>query len=151
GFTRLHIAVDLRSSYLIEAALKMKLEVDARSQDGRTALHIAAAQNAEDTVDLLLKAKANPNLKDNDGRTPMEQAALHGHADLVRRLAKVQTEPLDFFSALILGKLDRVKEFLKAKPELVKQRNSRGRGWTPLHIAAEEGNEEIARVLLDGG
>jgi ankyrin repeat protein len=151
GFTRLHIAVELRSSYLIEAALKTKLDVNARSKDGRTALHIAAAQNDEDTVDLLLKTKANPNSKDNDGRTPMEHAALHGHSDLVRQLAKVQTEPLDFFSAVILGKVDRVKEFLKAKPELVKQRNGQGRGWTPLHIAAEEGHEEIARVLLDAG
>lgn len=118
GFTRLHIAVDLRSSYLIEAALKTKLEVNARSKDGRTALHMATAKNDEDTVDLLLKAKANPNLKDNDGRTPMEQASLHGHSDLVRQLAKVQTEPLDFFSAVVLGKVDRVKEVLKAKPRI---------------------------------
>jgi ankyrin repeat protein len=151
GFTRLHIAVDLQSSYLIEAALKMKLELNARSKDGRTALHIAAAWNDQDTMDLLLKAKANPNSKDNDGRTPMEHAALHGNSDLVRQLAKVQTEPLGFFSAVILGKVDRLKELLKSKPELVKQRNSIGMGWTPLHVAAWEGNEEIARVLLDAG
>lgn len=151
GFTRLHIAVDLQSSYLIEAALKMKLAVNARSKDGRTALHIAAAQYDEDTVKLLLKAKANPNLKDNDGRTPMEHAALHGNSDLVRQLAKAQTEPLGFFSAVILGKVDRVKELLKAKPALVKQRNSQGPGWTPLDVAAGEGHEEIARVLLDDG
>jgi ankyrin repeat protein len=151
GFTRLHIAVELRSPYLIEAALKMKLDVNARSKDGRTALHIAAARGDDDAVHLLLKLKANANQKDNDGRTPMEHAALHGDSDLVRQLATVQTEPLDLFSAVILGKAERVKELLKARPELVKARNRQGIGWTPLHIAAGEGHEETARVLLDAG
>ena len=126
GFTRLHIAVELRSPYLIEAALKMKLDVNARSKDGRTALHIAAAQNDDDTVNLLLRVNANANLKDNDGRTPMEHAALHLNPDLVRRIAKAQTEPLNFFSAVVLGKAERVKELLKAKPELVKARTASG-------------------------
>jgi len=151
GLSRLHIAVKLRSPHQIKAALSLKLDVNARSKDGRTALHIAAAHNDDDTADLLLKANADANLKDNDGRTPMELAALSGHTDLVRQLAKVQTEPLDFFSAVILGKADRVKELLKAKPELVKQRNNQGRGWTPLHFAADSGHEEIARLLLDAG
>ncbi|MCE9561520.1 MAG: ankyrin repeat domain-containing protein [Planctomycetes bacterium] len=152
GFTRLHIAVELRSPFLIEAALKMMLDVNARSKDGRTALHIAAAENDNDTVHLLLNTKANANLKDNYGQTPMEHAALHGHSDLVRQIANVQTEPLNFFSAVILGKSERVKELLKAKSELVKSRNKvGGTGWTPLHIAAREGHEEIARVLLDAG
>ncbi len=151
GFTRLHIAVALESSYLIEAALKLKLEVNARSKDGRTALHIAAANDDADTVSLLLKRKADPNIKDNEGQTPMAHAAINGHSDLVRRLSQVQSEPVDLFSAVILGKVDRLKELLKSKPELVKQRNSVGMGWTPLHVAAWEGNEEIARVLLDAG
>jgi ankyrin repeat protein len=82
----------------------------------------------------------------------MEHAAVHGHSELVRRLAKVQTESLNFFSAVILGKAERVKELLKAKPELVKTRTRQGgTGWTPLHIASREGHEEIARVLLDAG
>jgi ankyrin repeat protein len=152
GFTRLHIAVELRSPYLIEAALKMKLDVNARSTDGRAALHIAAARNDDDTARLLLKANADADQKDNDGRTPMEHAALHGHSDLVRKLAKVQTEPPGFFSAVILGKAERVQELLKARPELVKARTRQARtGWTPLHIAAGEGHEETARVLLDAG
>jgi len=151
GFTRLHIAVELSSQYLIESALKMKLDVDARSKDGRTALHIAATDYDDGTVDLLLKSKANANLKDDQGRTPMECAAMKGHSDLVRQFAKVQTEPLDFFSAVILGKVERVKQLLKAKPELVKARNIHGRGWTALQLAAEEGHEETARLLLDAG
>jgi len=151
GFTRLHVAVELRSPYLIEAALKAKLDVNARSKDGRTALHIAAARDDGGTVDLLLKAGANANLKDNDGRTPMEQAALGHHSGLVRQLAKIQTEPLNFFSAVVLGNAGRVKELLQATPELVNARTRPGGGWAPLHIAAREGQEETARVLLDAG
>jgi hypothetical protein len=152
GFTRLHIAVELRSPYLIEAALKTKVDVNARSKDGRTALHIAAAQNDGGTVHLLLKAKASVDLKDNDGRTPMEHAALHHHPDLVRQLAEVQTEPLNFFSAVTLDEAERVKELLKAHPDLIKARTRvGGTGWTPLHIAAQEAHEETARVLLDAG
>lgn len=87
GFTRLHIAVELRSPHLIEAGLKAHWDVNARSQDGRTALHIAASRGDGATVDLLLKSKASANLKDNDGRAPMEYAALHHHPALVRQLA----------------------------------------------------------------
>lgn len=151
GFTRLHVATELSSPHLIEAALKAKSDVNARSKDGRTALHIAAARNDGDTVYLLLKWNADPNQKDNDGRTPMEHAALHGHSDLVRRLAKVQPGRLEFFSAVILGNAERVKELVAAKPELAKARNRLGAGWTPLHVAAREGQEDVARVLLDAG
>jgi ankyrin repeat protein len=151
GFTRLHVAVEVRSPYLIEAALKMKPDVNARSKDGRTALHIAAAEDNDGAVDVLLDAKADVNLRDKDGRTPMELAALRGHSQLVRRLAKVQTDPPDFFSAVVLGRAERVSELLKAKPELVSARTRQGRGWSPLHIAAFEGHDEVARVLLDAG
>jgi ankyrin repeat protein len=152
GFTRLHVAVEVRSPYLIDAALQAKSDVNARSKDGRTALHIAAARGDDGTVDLLLKSKASANLKDNDGRTPMEYAALHHHPGLVRQLAKVQTEPLNFFSAVILGNEERVQELLKAQPELIQARTRvGGTGWAPLYIAAREGHEEIARVLLIAG
>jgi ankyrin repeat protein len=151
GFTRLHIAVELRSPYLIEAALGMKLDVNARSKDGRTALHIAAAEDDRNTVELLLKSRADANQKDNDGRTPMEHAALQLNNDLVRRLANVQTEPLNFFSAVVLGKTERVRELLKARPDLVNASTRQGRGWPPLSIAAWEGHEDMARILLDSG
>ena len=123
----------------------------ARADDGATALHIAAAQNDEHTVDLLVKAQANPNLKDNDGRTSMEHAALHHHRDLVRQLAKVQTEPLDFFSAVTLGKAERVQELLKAQPELIKARTRvGGTGWGPLYIAARPSEIYNMAVTLPG-
>jgi uncharacterized protein len=67
-------------------------------------------------------------------------------------LATIQTEPHNLFSAVILGKAERVKELVKERPELVKERTRVGRtGWTPLHIAAWEGQEETARVLLNAG
>jgi ankyrin repeat protein len=152
GLTRLHVAVELRSPYLIDAALAAGTDVNARTRDGRTALHIAAAENDGGAVASLLTAKADADRRDGDGRTPMEVAALRGYSGVVRQLAGAQTGPLGFYSAVVLGKAERVKELLAGRPDLVKAPPpEEGARWTPLEIAAKEGHEATARVLLDAG
>ncbi len=149
GWTRLHAAVDLNVPDLIEAALKDKLDVNARGKDGRTALHLAAAAGKVAAVDLLLSAKADPNVKNGQGWLAVQLAAQADHPDTVRRLVVGKSQVPDVFTAATVGDAARLGELLKGKGELVKERNQPG--YTPLHVAAREGHEAAMRVLLDVG
>lgn len=56
---------------------------------------------------------------------------------------------LDAFEAAALGDADRVDALLRAEPEI---RDSRSPdGWTPLHLAAHFGHEDVVRLLLERG
>jgi ankyrin repeat protein len=93
GWSRLHAAIDLNVPEMIEAALKDKLDVNARAKDGRTALHLAAATGQAEVVELLLKAKADPNACGKDGRTALHLAAANGMAEVVELLLKAKADP----------------------------------------------------------
>lgn len=149
GWTRLHAAVDLGVPELIEAALKDKLDVNSRGKDGRTALHMAAADGKTEAVEMLLKAKADPNVKNARGKLAVQLAAFADHAEVVRRLVASKSEVPGVFTAALVGENHRLAELLKAKRELVKERNQAG--YTSLHVAAREGHEGAIRTLLDAG
>ncbi len=149
GWTRLHAAVELNVSDLIEAALKDKLDVNARGKDGRTALHLAAAEGKAEGIDLLLKAKADPNVKNAQGKIAVQLASSADHPEAVRRLVAAKSEVPDVFTAAIVGDDDRLSKLLKGKRELVKERNQAG--YTPLHVAVREGHEAAVRTLIDTG
>lgn len=149
GWSRLHAAVELNVPELIEAALKDKLDVNARGKDGRTALHMAAAAGKMEAVELILMAKAEPNVKDGQGRLAVQLASFADHPEIVRRLVAGKSDVPDVFTAAIVGDTARLGELLKGKGELVKDRNEDGS--SPLHVAAREGHEGAIRLLLDAG
>ena len=95
------------------------------SQDGFTPLHLAAFFGHPETVRLLLDrgAEVDP-VSDNDLRVrPLNSAAAGGHGKVVALLLE--------HGAAVDG------------PE--------GAGFTPLHVAAENGDVESARLLLAAG
>src|SRR5260370_26748162 len=110
---------------------------------GGTALLAAVQRRNKDLIDLLLQAGADINARshwwagsfgvlDND----------HGLAPfLIERGAVV-----DAHAAARLGMLDKLKELVSVKPELVHARG--GDGQTPLHFAA---TVEIAKYILSQG
>jgi ankyrin repeat protein len=149
GWTRLHAAVDLDVSELIETALEEKVPVDARGRDGRTALHIAAADGKAAAVERLLEAKANPNIKDKKGLLAVQLAAQEGDATIVRLLVAKKSEVPDVFVAATVGATDRLATMVKEKHDVVKLRNNWGE--TPLHVAAREGHLEAVRTLIKAG
>jgi ankyrin repeat protein len=64
---------------------------------------------------------------------------------------KLTDHTKEFRNALYSGNAERVEKLLKAHPSLVNAKNidGRGKGSTPLHIAAESGDVEVAKVLID--
>ena len=149
GWTRLHVGVDLDLPFLIENAIKDGVDVDARGKDGRTALHLAAAVGDEGAVELLLRARANPNVKDGKGRLPVELASSLDYPPIVHRLVARKSEVPDVFTAVIVGDKARLGELLKEKRERARDRSEAG--YTPLHVAAREGQVVLMQMLLDAG
>jgi ankyrin repeat protein len=149
GWTRLHAAVDLDVQEFVEQALKDKVPVDARGQDGRTALQLAAAEGKAAVVEMLLKARANRNIKDKKGRLAVQLAAYEDHPEIVRRLVAKKSEVQDVFVGAIVGATDRLAALVKEKPAVVKSRNREG--LTPLHVAAREGHLKAVQKLIAGG
>lgn len=110
---------------------------------GGTALLAAVARRSQELIELLLRAGADINarshwwagsfgvLDDDHGLAPF----------LIAHGARI-----DAHSAARLAMLDKLKELVSAKPDLVHARG--GDGQTPLHFAA---TVEIAEYLLDRG
>lgn len=120
-------------TYTLETLLKFVPAnmIDARGQDGRTALQLAAAQGKALFVTALLDAKASPIEKDNQGYTALALAVL--------------SRAIDSITALLgLGSTQNAK--LAASLE-----ETDTNGKTALLIAVENGDHEIAELLLAAG
>jgi len=99
--------------------------VSAVSSDGWTPLHLAAYFGKIDAVRLLLNKGAQVNARSTN---PMQNMAIHAAAS--GRHAGVIKVLLDH-----------------GAPASARQHG----GWTPLHAAAQNGDLETARVLVNGG
>ncbi len=55
--------------------------------------------------------------------------------------------PLDVFAAAVLGRADTIDALIAADPSLVHARGAGG--YTPLHLAAWNGEADAAALLLD--
>jgi uncharacterized protein len=99
--------------------------VHARSADGFTALHLAAFFGHVDAARLLLDHGADPAaVADNPMRVqPLHSAVAGRHAELTAMLVE------------------------SGAPVNVAQRG----GWTPLHAAAQHGDEGLVDLLLAAG
>jgi ankyrin repeat protein len=90
----------------------------------------------------LLDVKASWN------ESPIEAATQMGNRAIIDDLI-VRGAPVDFFTALVLGKVERVSRELKANPDLAQ---SRGVHDLPaLYFAAIGGDIAVAELLLAAG
>jgi ankyrin repeat protein len=138
---------------LLEADLSL---LHACDRDGKTPLHIAASSNDIEMVLWLLKRRANVHKKDPDSLTPLDHGALA--ADPRNRCAErfpataqlllQQGAELTVRAAVALGDQDRVREFILADPDLLRNISANG---GLLTLAVKHRQLEIVRLLLDLG
>ncbi|KAI3855877.1 hypothetical protein MKX03_011532 [Papaver bracteatum] len=105
--------------YLVE---EIKLDVDVKTNSGKTPLSCASVEGRLAAVEYLLEMGANPEIQDDTSRCPLHHVAVKGHKDVI---------------PLLLSKGINVDV-------------SDGNG-SPLQYAAVAGKHDTVNVLLDHG
>nr|XP_037280613.1 leucine-rich repeat serine/threonine-protein kinase 1-like [Rhipicephalus microplus] len=128
----------------------------------KTPLHVAAELGHVSTVRLLLDSGADLLARDAQGQTATDVAELAGHAQVAEML-RMATEDLEqkhqesytrLAAACALGQVDEVRALLTElgpRAEAVVNSEGSAGGGTLLYRACEDGQLEIARLLLEHG
>jgi ankyrin len=106
----------------LRAELAGGADVDAQDAEGTSALLHAILQHESAAAHFLLESGADPNVSTNEGWTPLHEAVDNVDPELVSAL-------------LARG----------AAPNAATE----GAKWTPLHLAAQRGFDDIVTLLLD--
>eukprot|EP00439_Symbiodinium_sp_Y106_P063715 s74_g9.t3 len=141
GAQPLHDAAWSGHSDAAKALLRWGASTDATDDRGRTPLHCAALLSQVDIVEQLLESGAPASRKDQEGKPALElaQQAL----ELANSLTKANLPYAD----TMLERATSVVELLEKTAKADKDKANAGY-TTPLFIAAENGQLEVARFLL---
>lgn len=167
GYSALALAVwDGHDSIVEQLIATNRVDLSRLSgKNGDSLLHIAATQGFLEIGDRLLRAGSNPNLRNQDGNTPLEPALSNrqmAFAELLLRYG-VEIDLPDKNGKTLLHKAAigwtgetekynfrsiaaEIANFLLANSARVDARDAEGR--TPLHLAVQNRNEEVVKVLL---
>jgi ankyrin repeat protein len=157
GSTALLWAAHWGDVKMTELLLRAGADANAANDFRMTPLSQACLNGNATLVELLLKAGANPNTPIATGETPLMTCAKTGGADAVKALiahdaAVNAKEPVQNQTALMWAAAERhpgvVKLLIDAKADLQARTK---RGFTALHFAAREGDQESIRLLLGAG
>lgn len=154
-----HLAAKHGHLGLVQDIIALGVPAAPLDDDGKTPAHYAAAAGHLEVVNFLLKKGADPLVEDDYGVTLLHEAASSGNEKLVRLLLEkgVPVEARDLHGNTPLlygaagGSVAVVKTLLAAGADL-DRRNDWGRiGEGALHFAAEKGQAEMVRFLLESG
>jgi len=155
GTTLLHQAIAMNAKpEVVSLLLNRGANIEAADKMGRRAIGFAAAMGADETIELLQKRGADLKAASKDGWQPLHIAAGCGKATAVTSLLKAGANPhaLDesgftpLARAVVQGHVEVVKELLK--PLQAESDLAGLPGFSPLVIAAQEGNKSMVKLLL---
>ncbi|KAL6486171.1 hypothetical protein MHYP_G00055630 [Metynnis hypsauchen] len=156
GLTALHLASQSGHTEAVAQLLEGKADVHTQDKQGRTALHWAANHGEANIIKLLLFAGADANPAEKERKTPLHLAAMAGHTDAVSTLlagkAKCGAKDMDGCSALHYAARNGHKSVAATLLASGRNKNVDDRNvWrrTPLHLAAEHGQELLVDLLLE--
>ncbi|MDA7653501.1 ankyrin repeat domain-containing protein, partial [bacterium] len=158
GRTPLHWTAETGRKEIAELLIEKGADVNAKDDAfGWTPLHIAALFAYKEIAELLIAAGADVNAKGKEGETPLDVAVDEDStetADLLRKHGGKTGEKLNeiakesILGAVEVGDIDWVIKHLEAGADV----NAKDKyEWTPLHIAAYYGHEEIVELLIRAG
>jgi ankyrin repeat protein len=157
GSTALVLAADRNDLEVADLLIRAKAHVNAANEYGATALSVACARGNMAMIDLLLDAKADPNAALLSGETPLMTAVDKGNMDAARALlehgADVNVkESRGGQTALMWAVANKYPDIVKLLVEHGADVRARSNGnFTPLLFAAQQGDVESGRALLQGG
>lgn len=138
-----------------------RVDIDSRSDEGRTPLSYAASNDDADMLQLLLDTnKVEVDSRDNAGRTPLAHAARDGNTAAVELLigtgqADVNARDSDGDTPLMLAvwrtfqQCDTIKALLACRDVDVGARNNGGRN--ALWMAIRKRRQDAAELLVQTG
>ncbi|KAI4286724.1 MAG: hypothetical protein L6R35_004023 [Caloplaca aegaea] len=142
----------------VEMLLNNGADVESvHQQSGRTALAVASHCGNKSVVQLLLQYDANVNTRDASSLCPLHLAAMRGHdrviALLLQEHIKIDepgpNEETPLRIAAEKGYMKCVELLLQARAKV--NTRDRKRRRTPLHVAAANGDEAMAGLLIRNG
>lgn len=122
--TSLFIAATLGHDAIVQVLISNGAKINSQSSDGITPLQIAASFGYTNVVKTLLDNKANVTIRDNKNRIAVELAISRGHLKVVETM--MEHEQFDIHA--------------KSKDD-----------FTLLHIAAQNGDLDIIKILVNNG
>ncbi|KAI4137422.1 MAG: hypothetical protein LQ341_005145 [Variospora aurantia] len=142
----------------VEMLLNNGADVESvHQQSGRTALAVASHCGNKRVVQLLLQYDANVNTRDASSLCPLHLAAMRGHdrviALLLQEHVKIDepgpNEETPLRIAAEKGYMKCVELLLQTRAKV--NTRDRKRRRTPLHVAAANGDEAMAGLLIKNG
>jgi ankyrin repeat protein len=153
--TALHKAAWRNQRACVQLLLARGADVRIRDTgDNASALHFAAEAADLAIVKMLVEAGADVIGEGDDHRLNVLGWAtcFHTTRNDVADYLLTQGAKLDLWSAIALGRIDDVREFLQADPSLLAAHMSRSEHRrTPLHHAAARNQPKAVQLLLDLG
>ena len=169
----LHRAVRLGSADVVHVLLEAKANTEVRLAEskepedtGMTALMEAARRGHRPVIQLLLDARAKVSAATDQGRTALMFAAANGNVEAIRMLLRAgadvnaQTKRdadwsggrTALFDAIKGGHPKAIQALLDARADVNHRMTGRGyAGFTPLMLAARNGNAPLTDLLLKAG
>jgi len=142
---------------MADLLLRAGANVKAANEFGATPLYAAAAHVDPAMTEKLLAAGADPNTPLMSGETPLMEAARRGNLADVRVLLSNKANPnasesIGGQNALMWALSERqsavVEELIKSGADVHAASKT---GFTPLMVAAQQGDEVSTRILLSAG
>ena len=141
----LHSAARSGNRYIVKTMLEAGVDIDAPDTEGNTALHMAAQGGHSEIALLLVKHDVAPDQPNNAGNTAKKVAKQAGHLGVADIISEAINTPSIFFS-VGHGNKDAVTEYLGLGEDVAITRPLDN--YSLLHLAAENGQTEIVRILL---
>jgi lysophospholipase len=141
----------------LEQLLSSGASANIADYSGRTPMHLACSNGCLRAVEALLGYGADVGATDHTGHSPIYYACRGNHVQIVRCLARLSarltfesdTEGCAIFCRLVReAAADKLETWALGGADFNVQDCA---GVTPLHIAADEGNLVIARLLIQHG
>ena len=114
----------------------------------RSAFEAVRSGDAGRLAEILHADPSVASARDEQGLSLVLQAAYRDRPDLVRLLVEAGAT-LDVFEAATMGRTDRASELVDRDPDLVNAWSVDG--YTPLHLAAFFGQDDVVKLLLERG
>ncbi len=152
GINPLHLACENRNAVIVSKLLKAHADPNQPKLTGETPLMACAGMGVTDAIRELLVYGANVNARETEGdQTALMWAAAEGYADVVKLLVDSGAD-INAKSRIVPFAEPHIIEVPSVTglnfPRSIRFRKFTG-GYTALQFAAQQGNVESARAMLD--